>query len=263
MPSDDERALLYQAQHYFKNEKWGLDSVAGYEDYIALRHFRQLDHARVAAELFDRLPARPGFDGRPTLLDVGCAFGHFMDCAEDYGFDVEGVDINPFAIDYLQRKYRFTATCRDYSDFAGGPYDAVSMLDIIEHFVDPFTELKKSASLMRTGGVLVVTTLDLGTITARALNKWNVQVRKAASGEHLWFFTRRTLASALRQAGFSVLSIGGQGHTFDLATATKRLELELPLVGRVARKAVKVLNISNWHARFNHGHNMIAFARRE
>ena len=263
MPSDYDLSQLYQ-EGYFDRDSSVSDVFAGYSDYIEFRYLRQWDNRKIAIDLFNLVPSSPptASSTRPTLLDVGCAHGHFMDTAQDCGFDVEGVDRNPYAIETLQRKYLFPSTCSDLSEYRGGPFDAVAMLDVIEHFIDPFAALGKVASLVRKDGILVVSTPDLGSQTARVLGKRNVLVKKAASGEHLWFFTRQTLADALGRAGFRVIHIDSQGHTFDFKTAARRVESELPIIGCIARIVVKVLGIANVLAHFNHRHNMIAFAQR-
>ncbi len=188
--------------------------------------------------------------------------GHFMDTAQDCGFDVEGIDRNADAISKLSAKYCFLATCTELADFNGGPYDTVTMLDVVEHLEDPWGSIAKAASLVREGGVMAVSTPDLGSLAARLLGARNELVQKAESGEHLTFFTRRTLTAALHRAGFDVIRIDSYGLTTDFATAAKRVGAALPTVGAIARAAVKALKLSRAFVHFNHRLNMIAYARK-
>lgn len=217
-PSPDKAELwrLYQGGGYYARESEAPGST-GYEDFPATRFLKQIDHRRVALRLIQRAGCEPahftnartrrdtpterGVSNRPKLLDVGCAMGHFMDAAHDCGWEVEGVERNPDAIARLREKYRFPASHAEWPEFECGTYDAVAMLDVLEHLAHPFVSLSKAASSLRCGGSLVVTTPDHGSLPAKLLGKRNELVQKISSGEHLTLFTRKTLTAALNRAG--------------------------------------------------------------
>ena len=262
MPSDEELDRVYGATYFEKPDgRQDRDAPVGYVDYRASRFLRQLDQRRIAARLWDLLPAQSG-DAPRTLLDVGCAFGHFMDAAHDFGFVVEGVERNPGAVAALRAKYRFRVSCGDFATFAGGPYDAVTMLDVLEHLRDPFAAVHHAASLVKPGGVLVVATVDVGSRVARLLGSRNELVRRAAVGEHLWFFTRDSLVMALDRSGCETVRIDGQGITMELGSAATRLGLASPVLGAVARIGVRFLGLSQVTVRIDHRLNMIAYSTR-
>ena len=259
MPDEDQLARLYDGS-YFERRNGGPDDghlFVGYHDYVGLRFLKQMDHQRVARSLMDMAPTR-----RPRLLDIGCAMGHFMDAAQDCGFDVEGIDRNADAISKLSAKYCFPATCTELADFNGGPYDTVTMLDVVEHLKDPWESIAKAASLVPKGGVMAISTPDMGSLPARLLGARNELIQKAESGEHLTFFTRRTLTAALHRVGFDVVRIDSYGLTTDFATAAKRVGAALPAVGAIAHAAVKALKLSRAFVHFNHRLNMIAYAKK-
>ncbi|MDE0034162.1 MAG: class I SAM-dependent methyltransferase [Deltaproteobacteria bacterium] len=261
MPDEEHLAALY-GREYFERPSGDVEEtgVAGYHDYVGLRFMRQWDYRRVALNLIDMVATSPPPPPAARLLDVGCAMGYFMDVADDVGFDVEGIDRNPDAIRRLSFKYRFPVTCADFASFNGGPYEAVTMLDMLEHFSDPFGALAKTASLTRSGGVLAISTPDSGSLVARLLGRRNELIQKASSGEHLTFFTRQTLTAALDRAGFDVVRIDSYGVTLDLATASRRIGAALPLVGAMVGAAVGAFGLSRAFVHFNHHLNMIAYA---
>ena len=277
LPDKTELSQLYSGREYYECGTEAPSGSAGYGDYMAMRFLKQMDHRRLALRLIqlvegasDQFMDSPdGTDpthlrtaDRPRLLDVGCAMGHFMDAAHDCGFDVEGVDRNADAITKLSEKYRFPARCAEWPDHEDGDYDAVTMLDMLEHLADPFLSLSKAASVLRRGGYLVVTTPDHGSLLAKLLGKRNELVRKVALGEHLALFTRKTLTAALNEVGFENVEIHSYGLTLDLATAAKRVGAALPALGAVTSAAIKVLGLSNVAAHIDHRHNMIAYATR-
>lgn len=76
----------------------------------------------------------------PAVLDVGCAFGPFMDAANDAGWQVFGTDISAEAVSYVQEKLHYPATCAAFpafdaaAEFGINEFDAVTMWYVIEHF---------------------------------------------------------------------------------------------------------------------------------
>jgi 2-polyprenyl-3-methyl-5-hydroxy-6-metoxy-1,4-benzoquinol methylase len=90
-----------------------------------------------------------------------------------------------------------TATDIDGSD---GPFDAVTMFDVIEHLVDPMDALRRIRSVLRPGGLLVVTTPNINALSRWALGtQWSI----LSPLEHLYHFSDLTLGKALQRAGFT------------------------------------------------------------
>ena len=73
----------------------------------------------------------------PAVLDVGCAFGPFMDAANDAGWQVFGTDISAEAVSYVQEKLHYPATCAAFpafdaaAEFGINEFDAVTMWYVI------------------------------------------------------------------------------------------------------------------------------------
>jgi len=76
------------------------------------------------------------------------------------------------------------------------------MLDVIEHLEAPDQVLRTVHRHTRPGALLVITTGDFGSLTARLFGRrW----RLMTPPQHLWFFTERSLARLLEERGFRVL----------------------------------------------------------
>jgi SAM-dependent methyltransferase len=80
---------------------------------------------------------------------------------------------------------------------AAGTFDVVTAIEVVEHLSDPVAELKRIRSLLRPGGLLFLTTGNAGPQRRRFL-KWPYTVPEI----HVSYFEPRTLAEALKQAGF-------------------------------------------------------------
>jgi 2-polyprenyl-3-methyl-5-hydroxy-6-metoxy-1,4-benzoquinol methylase len=169
----------------------------GYADYQGSRAELSLEFRQVVRLL------QAGGPGGGRLLEIGCAYGFFLDEAAG-GFDVYGVELAEHARQSCRaRGLRVAARLDDAGVLAGAPYDAVVMLDVIEHLPDPAGTLLAVAGMLRPGGRLVLTTGDFGALTARALGaRW----RLMTPPQHLWFFTVAALGHCLRSAGFELVS---------------------------------------------------------
>ncbi len=170
----------------------------GYADYQGSR-------AELAEEFRQvvRLLEQTGLS-KGRLLEMGCAYGYFLDEAAGR-FDVRGVELADHArLSCQARGLQVAASIEDDAVRAAAPYDAVVMLDVIEHLPEPAQTLRAVAQLIRPGGRLVLTTGDFGSLGARALGRrW----RLMTPPQHLWFFTVQALSRCLQRAGFKVQAV--------------------------------------------------------
>ena len=259
-PSEAELKEIYSVD-YFRNRDFfdaENDTLYGYYDYFSERFIKQLDHQRIVDRLADPRPVSGV--SRPRFLDIGCGLGYLLDVAHDRGFDVEGVEYNPAAADWIASKYQFPVFCGDFMAYEGGHFDAVAMLDVIEHLPQPFDALDKVAAVTKPGGVFVVSTMDSDSLVSRLIGKRLEDFRRTR--EHLYFFNRRTLGAALERAGFDVLRIESYGLTIQLDFLAARMRLAFPVVGSLFEKLVRWFRLSDRRFRFDPRTKMIVFARR-
>jgi SAM-dependent methyltransferase len=103
--------------------------------------------------------------GKKRILDVGCGDGRFLEVLRDFGppeWELVGVDFDPTAVERCRAR-GFTAFAKRVEDMASedGTFDAVVMLQLIEHVEDPVVLAKRVFALLRSGGVFVVETPNL------------------------------------------------------------------------------------------------------
>jgi len=148
------------------------------------RSFRQLD-----------LLAQPPGD----LLDVGCSTGFSLIVAREAGWRALGLEPSRWAVEHARREgLDVSEGTLDSHPFASEQFDVVTLWDVIEHVTSPRETLEAALDVLRPGGVIALTTMDIGSIVARALgSRWPHLMRM-----HLWYFRFAHVASLLEAAGF-------------------------------------------------------------
>lgn len=146
---------------------------------------------------------------RPRLLDIGAAQGALLEEAARLGFDAEGIDhcesnVHDARAKGLKVDY---AAAEDLDVDAA--FDVVTLMDIIEHLVDPLHVLKAAHRALKPGGELVVYTPNhrgAVVVLAKLLHAAGIgyPVREIFGRNHLGFFDDRSLPLALQKAGFEV-----------------------------------------------------------
>lgn len=95
------------------------------------------------------------------VLEVGCGLGYFTYALAKSGYDVQGIDVSHEAVAEANRRYGDYFSAQDFFEMSSGQYglyDAVIMVELIEHVEDPERYLSHAQSLLTTDGVVIVTT---------------------------------------------------------------------------------------------------------
>jgi 2-polyprenyl-3-methyl-5-hydroxy-6-metoxy-1,4-benzoquinol methylase len=87
------------------------------------------------------------------LLEVGSAFGFFVQCAKRRGWDAMGLEISQYSSNIATQKYKCRVENEDFLEkqFHYG-FDLVCMIDTIEHLSKPSLYIEKVARTVKYGG---------------------------------------------------------------------------------------------------------------
>ncbi len=148
-----------------------------------------------------------------TWLDVGFGDGSAIFVAAEFGFTVSGIDVRESVVaDMVALGY--DATHDAVECYGGGPFDVVTMFDILEHTPFPRDVLANVARLVAPGGLLAVSAPNADCESWRLLTEAG-QNPYWSEIEHFHNFTRQSLAALLSDAGFTPISYS-VSHRFRL-----------------------------------------------
>jgi SAM-dependent methyltransferase len=212
----DEQALnrIYD-EDYFRDQPGRADRH-GYADYLRDAPLHRANARRRLRLLTGQMPHR----GR--LLDVGCAGGFFVDEARRAGWDAFGVDVSDAMVTWARSQLGVSVICATFAaaEIAPPPLDVITMWDYIEHSIDPRRDLAKAREHLRPGGILALSTGDIGTWSARlAGHRWHLLTPE----HHNFFFETRTLRQLLEETGFDVLEARHRASLYSIAHVLYKL----------------------------------------
>jgi SAM-dependent methyltransferase len=138
------------------------------------------------------------------VLDLGCGEGRLTAIAAEHGAEVVGADVAEAALRRAREAHpgiRFELVPpHGPFPFADAAFDAVWASDVIEHVADTEQWVNEVRRVLAPGGRLLVTTPSVGPLR-RALSPPDPR------GQHLRFYTRRSLRSLLQDMGFHPVAV--------------------------------------------------------
>jgi SAM-dependent methyltransferase len=194
-------AQIYDARYYAGQ---GADPLVDYRYELehperTIRRYEWNGIATVVADILASEKPVLEEDGsrRPLRwLDYGCGNGGLVRHLRASG-DTDAFGFEEGAIVADARRHGIPMLGADELLTQTGSFDVVSAIEVLEHTLDPVAELRAMRALLRSGGLLFLTTGNAQP-HARKLARWSYVVPEI----HVSFFEPRTLESALKQAGF-------------------------------------------------------------
>ncbi len=157
------------------------------------------------------------------VIDVGSGAGRLSEAMAGEGARVTGIDLSPELIDVAQlhllesgreAEYR-VVSAEDLAAERPGTYEVVTCMEMLEHVPDPASVLRACFSLLKPGGMLLLSTLNR-TPAAFALAivgaEYVARILPKGTHDYRSFIKPSELAAALRTAGFELRDVSGLSY---------------------------------------------------
>lgn len=209
----DEPPIEYAREYFFEfyKKQYGKTYIEDFPNLISMAEKR-------LARIFPLLPGAPEKPEGARLLDIGCAYGAFLQAASRAGFDVLGLDPAEDAVRYvrdtlgLQARQGFFPPGEEVKGLSGpsaaGSFSAITLWYVIEHFRDPAGALEEGRRLLADGGVLAFSTPSFSGISGRTSRAF----LEKSPEDHWTVWSPRTCRGILKRRGFAVRRIVVTGH---------------------------------------------------
>ncbi len=183
-----------------------------------------------------RLAPPPG-----RLLDVGCGVAYFLQAAGMRGFQALGIDVNEPMAEYSRVQLGVHVLTGDFTPDASiqGPFDVLTMWEVIEHVSEPRKHLELACELLAQGGLLALSTPN---IDNPAVWLGGARWRGFEPTVHLNYFSVRTIHRLLRECGFRVIDLWTRDVDVLALKSFREPVAEESLVGSSHTEDVKFVN---------------------
>lgn len=212
-PTPEALAAIYSTDRYFQNPDFlsgAPETLYGYQDAAAESELKALLYGRLLGPVLRwAFPAPAGL----SWLDVGAGLGSLVAFARREGFDALGIEANPTAVAKARAAvgehflHGWIETVR-----LDRAFDVVTLMDVIEHVLDPEACLRWVGRHLAAGGIAVVVTMDSRSLVSRILGSRLEDFRRVS--EHIHFFARSNFRLLAERAGLRVEAVRSWGGYF-------------------------------------------------
>ena len=153
------------------------------------------------------------------LLDIGSGDGTFGALAIQRGWDVTALDFSKNAALHARKAYNLETVTNEFpcEELQNqNKFDAITMLDFLEHVRNPKDSVAEANRLLKEGGLLFVNSPN-----HRSLLCWSIDIvgrlpvktirellQKYYCIAHISIFEQKSLANLMKQSGLCVESVG-------------------------------------------------------
>lgn len=138
-----------------------------------------------------------------TILEIGAGSGTMVALLKNIYSHVQGVEPNKNFCEYAKKTYNISLICSGYEKLSeDNKYDVILALDVIEHVVSPSDFMNKIYNLLNPGGIAIIGTPDVSSLSAKILKKKWYHIRPM----HLFYFTPKSFELISKRNELNIIS---------------------------------------------------------
>ena len=211
MPSESEVASFYESNYYPLVQKGG--RAPELRRLLAGGEEAERERAWLRATLYDDITTALRAHGSGSkVLDVGCGQGELLQWLDETGFEPHGIEPadDAAAIARGRGLDAQTATLEDLLAESDPPstYDAVVLLNVLEHVPYAAETLRRVGRLLEPGGLLYIKVPnEFNPLQLAAQSKLGADPWWIAVPDHVNYFDIASLCALNRQLGFEPVDV--------------------------------------------------------
>jgi 2-polyprenyl-3-methyl-5-hydroxy-6-metoxy-1,4-benzoquinol methylase len=174
-------------------------------------YYKKSIHYGFGHTRFNRILALMPKGPNKKILDVGCASGRMGAQLRSKGYEVWGADISGTAIEearaVLDGVYEFDIQGKWPLEEMSADFDAILFGEVLEHIFDPEMVLKNASKILKSDGVIIITTPNFLTWTNRIkflFGLFTYQDQGMFDFGHIRWFTYLYLKKVLKNSSLEI-----------------------------------------------------------
>lgn len=207
------RPTFSEIQEYYTSEYFNKRTDRGYDNYYSPQVQAQIEKV-----LLLNLQDLKFFDYENTLsekkvLDIGCAYGYFLNFLKNRGWHTQGIDIAEEPVRLAREKLSLNVIQEDFLSWdleANHKFHLITLWASLEHLHYPRETLEKIYKHLFPNGRLILSTCRYGLLAKLRGVNW----RYMNVPEHLYFYTLSQLKRQLSEIGFQFVAQVTYGSGF-------------------------------------------------
>lgn len=206
--ADEHITRIYNDEYFF-------GGGAGYNDYLSEAELLTA-HGRRYAKVLSR------FTTPSRILDVGAAAGFVLKGLTESGWAGTGIEPNAAMARYGRETLGLDVRCGTLENMPSDePFDALSMIQVMAHFVDPHEAMQSVSSLVASNGLCLVETWNVRSWSARLFGQsWH----EYSPPSVLQWYSPETLTSLFASHGFEAIAQGRPSKKISVGHARSLLQ---------------------------------------
>ena len=160
------------------------------------------------------------------ILEVGAGHGAYTALLQWTGFDATALDLSSWTADFARRRFgiRYLVGPVEEQDLEAASFDVIVANDVLEHLATPRVTVAEWMRLLKPAGIFVFQTPEYvpGRSYAELVagNDPFLQHMGLAGREHLYLFSRHSLARLLGEVGLDHLGFAEPVYSYDMLGVT-------------------------------------------